>query len=141
MRLWLAGGLDGASWYAEIGEEAPFDVAHAKARESLRRLPPSEYETNAAKLEAAIDEAHIMADIMSASREEFTAELKVLDNLRTSCVLGHFMAIFDDAAKNDATARKSFVHQVENKAKKTRADRVALPKFVRARADSAKAMK
>jgi hypothetical protein len=45
------GGSDGASWYAELGEDAPFDLAHKKALDSLRKLTPSDHETNAAKLE------------------------------------------------------------------------------------------
>ena len=56
-------------------------------------------------------------------------------------MLGLFMAIVDEAANNDAVARKSFVHKVEKKAKKMRVDWAALPKFVRVRADLAKVTK
>jgi hypothetical protein len=94
------GGSDGASWHADLEEDAPFDLAHKKALESLRKLAPSDYETNAAKLETSIEEAHSIADIRSVPREDFASELKVLDNLRASCVLGLFMAIFDEAANN-----------------------------------------
>ena len=104
------GGSDGASWHADLEEDAPFDLAHKKALESLRKLAPSDYETNAAKLETSIEEANSIADIRSAPREDFTSELKVLDNLRASCVLGLFMAIFDEAASNDAAARKLRAH-------------------------------
>jgi hypothetical protein len=135
------GGSDGASWHADLEEDAPFDLAHKKALESLRKLAPSDYETNAAKLETSTEEANSIADIRSAPREDFTSELKVLDNLRASCVLGLFMAIFDEAANNDAAARKSFVHKVEKKAKEMRVDGAALPKCVRVRADLAKVMK